>query len=383
MRSQLSAKASVWSTLIFAAVFVYWVNSYWVYWGSWLLPREKKTGVVPSKPSKAAGPPYQSDYTSLAVRWEHEGDLLALSADMKGAFGILDRNVVYLDRKAGYRFFDPYTGKLKPDVPAIAAVRMQNGQYFDPGLAVGFSRQDGRFLVSNHEDHTLRVLEITTGNQLLSVPARCSTVIGLTTGQIGCLSDSSVAVLDPGTGKETWRANLRQPSFDGRIAFSASGVFASGLSPLSINLYDAKVLRLTRTVPETGGGVCRDGPVSLALSADGRYLATYPPWGGRVCVIDTASGSTIGSIEISDHLELVEFSPDGTLLVVAYHTGSSGTGFVSRFSDDVDVYNWKDGKKRAGGYFAPSWAKYRRCFMLPTGEILAQLDDKIVLYAPH
>lgn len=216
----------------------------------------------------------------------------------------------------GIRQFDVATGKeiAPPDVGHSAAVSE---------LAIG---SDGRTLLTHGRGDPVRVWDLATGKaaRTIALPAGTSLVTTSADGQwLAAVRPGTVALLETKTGQEARKVEVGEGGVAG-VALSPDGKVLATRDPMSpdIRLWDTatgKELRVIAPPTEQGRGngvvVVRSSGVvtpGLAFSPDGRLLAGA---GGKrqLCLWDVASGEQVWEAAAPQDasVERFAFSPDG------------------------------------------------------------------------
>ena len=175
---------------------------------------------------------------------------------------------------------------------------------------------DGRYLATGSWDNTARVVETTTGKELLRVTHE-DAVYALAFSPDGRYLatgswDNTARVVETTTGKELLRVRHEEDVY--AVAFSPDGRYlATGSGDRTARVVE------TTTGKELIRVAHRGAVVALAFSPDGRYLATGS--GDKTArVVETLTGKELLRVTHEGAVVAVAFSPDGRYLA----TGSRG-----------------------------------------------------------
>jgi WD40 repeat protein len=204
--------------------------------------------------------------------------------------------------------------------------------------SVAFSR-DGQRLAVGGDDHTVRILDATTGREIHFLKGHTQPVAcvafspdGKYLGSAGG-DDETVRIWDMTGGTEVLRSSEKQRV--NSVAFSPdSQKLAWGGSEGIVKIWDMRIRKVVRTI--AAPGLLNKWVASVAFSPDGKRLASLG-WPKEVNVWDVTSGKRVftcggrsastvfGAYKVlTDHDEKVVFSPDGKRLAAA-GVGSDGT----------------------------------------------------------
>jgi eukaryotic-like serine/threonine-protein kinase len=196
-----------------------------------------------------------------------------------------------------------------------------------PFFSVAFS-PDGRRIAGGSADNTVKVWDVTTGQETLTLRGHTgfvhSVVFGPDGRHIASGSwDKTIKVWDAATGQET-RTLKGHSDYVQCVAFSLDGRhIASGSWDKTIKIWDAATGRETRTLKGH-----TDIVQSVAFSPDGRRIASGAE-DNTIKIWDAATG--LETLTLKDGLVYsVVFCPDGRRIA------SGGSG------DDKTIQKWED-----------------------------------------
>jgi len=141
---------------------------------------------------------------------------------------------------------------------------------------------------------------------LLALPLAAGTVRILQTNSAG----DNVSVIDPVTNKIVGEIRGIEVNHGAAAAPDGSRYYISNEGNSSLDIVDAKTLKVTKSVPLTGH------PNNISISKDGRRvyvgIAVAP---GAVDVIDTTSQERVKSIPVKGSVHNTYVTPDGKFVV--------------------------------------------------------------------
>jgi WD40 repeat protein/tRNA A-37 threonylcarbamoyl transferase component Bud32 len=179
--------------------------------------------------------------------------------------------------------------------------------------SVAFS-PDGRWLATGSGDKTAKVWDAHTGQEALTFRGHTSSVDCVAFSPDGqhlassSLWGTAVRVWDARTGHEVFTLTLQEEGV-GRVVFTPDGQGLAFGNGSTIRILDARTGRTLRTLPHRS--------VSFAFSPDGQHLALPGP-NNTVSVCNAQTGQEVSSLRgHSGGVGSVAFSPDGRLLASA------------------------------------------------------------------
>jgi YVTN family beta-propeller protein len=147
---------------------------------------------------------------------------------------------------------------------------------------------------------------------LVAVPLAARTVRIVQTNSAG----DNVHLIDPATNKVVGVINGIEVNHGATVAPDGSRFYISNEAESTLDVVDAKTLKVTRNIPLTGH------PNNIAISKDGRKvyvsIAASP---GAVDVIDTTSQEKIKSIPVKGAVHNTYVTPDGKYIVAGSVVG--------------------------------------------------------------
>jgi YVTN family beta-propeller protein len=147
---------------------------------------------------------------------------------------------------------------------------------------------------------------------LVAVPLAARTVRIVQTNSAG----DNVHLIDPATNKVVGVINGIEVNHGATVAPDGSRFYISNEAESTLDVVDAKTLKVTRNIPLTGH------PNNIAISKDGRKvyvsIAAAP---GAVDVIDTTSQEKIKSIPVKGAVHNTYVTPDGKYIVAGSVVG--------------------------------------------------------------
>ena len=242
----------------------------------------------------------------------HEHAVTALAFNPDGRY-LATGSAGYNDEHAIARVVETSTGKelirITHEDSVRRPVRRRSTRLNEVALG-----PDGRYLATGSEDKTARVVETTTGKELIRVTYK-NPVYALAFSPdgrylaIGSINDNRV--VETTTGEELIRVTHED-------SVNAVAVTAVAFSPdgryLAIGSGDNTAVVVETTTGEELFRVTHEGAVvALAFSPDGRYLATGSE-DNTVRVVETTTGKEIIRLPHEDDVRAVAFSLDGGVL---------------------------------------------------------------------
>ena len=183
--------------------------------------------------------------------------------------------------------------------------------------AVAFS-PDGRLLATGEGrtgdgrgENALILWDAATGARLRTLTGHQAVVRSIVFGPDGRLmasasGDQAVKIWEVATGKELRSfSGVRDPTSSVRLAISPDGTRLVGLKDDGLAVWDIESGRVIRSFERAG--------VPLAISPDGRYLATRYLH-GSIRLLDFATGAEIREMGEHEDALALDFSPDGSVL---------------------------------------------------------------------
>ena len=141
---------------------------------------------------------------------------------------------------------------------------------------------------------------------LLALPLAASTVRIIQTNSAG----DNVSIIDPATNKVVGVINGIEVNHGAAVAPDGSRYYISNEAERTLDVVDAKTLKITRNIPLSGH------PNNIAISKDGRRvyvsIAVKP---GAVDVVDTTSLEKVKSIPVNGAVHNTYVTPDGKFVV--------------------------------------------------------------------
>jgi len=141
---------------------------------------------------------------------------------------------------------------------------------------------------------------------LLALPLAAGTVRIIQTNSAG----DNVSIIDPVTNKVVGEIRGIEVNHGAAVAPDGSRYYISNEGNSSLDIADAKTLKVTKRIPLTGH------PNNIAISKDGKRvyvsIAVAP---GAVDVIDTASQERVKSIPVKGAVHNTYVTPDGKFVV--------------------------------------------------------------------
>jgi len=141
---------------------------------------------------------------------------------------------------------------------------------------------------------------------LLALPLAASSVRIIQTNSAG----DNVSIIDPATNKVVGEIRGIEVNHGAAAAPDGSRYYVSNEGNSTLDIADAKTLKVTKSIPLTGH------PNNIAISKDGKRvyvsIAVAP---GAVDVIDTASQERVKSIPVKGAVHNTYVTPDGKYVV--------------------------------------------------------------------
>jgi WD40 repeat protein len=209
-------------------------------------------------------------------------------------------------------------------LPPGAIARLGSIQLRHAGLGDLDFSVDGKTLISAGRDRELRIWDVASAKLTRKVPLRGD--LGPTTGTAMSADGklfaghdaASLIIWDAESGQELSR--LPAPTWAGRpshLHFSADGqaLVGADLNLTEVRIWKWKILNeMTLKVPRPDGMFRLDSTTHLAVSPNGRHVATSPHMSEPLIVWDAVSGKQLCKIEVTASVSA--FSPGGELLGV-------------------------------------------------------------------
>jgi YVTN family beta-propeller protein len=147
---------------------------------------------------------------------------------------------------------------------------------------------------------------------LLALPLAAGTVRIIQTNSAG----DNVHIIDPATNKVVGVINGIEVNHGAAVAPDGSRYYISNEAESTLDVVDAKTLKVTRNIPLTGH------PNNVAISKDGRRvyvaIAVAP---GAVDVVDTTSLERVKSIPVKGAVHNTFVTPDGKYVIAGSIAG--------------------------------------------------------------
>ena len=242
-----------------------------------------------------------------------------LSPDQKRAF---DKKFPQLFDFKDYpqlyqEFRQPMIGATKPFVPIWSSpVTFHHEREV---TSVAFS-PNSKILASGSRDNTIKLWDVTTGIEKMSLVGHSSEVTSVMFSPDGKTlasgsNDKTIKLWDVKTGIEKMSL-VGHSSEVTSVMFSPDGkTLASTCSYGSIKLWDVVSGERIRSLPGHVGSF-----TSLAFSPDGKTLACGYPY--SIKMRDVTSGEVKGSFPVKNYsVDSVAFSPDGDTIAIAGYAG--------------------------------------------------------------
>ncbi len=205
----------------------------------------------------------------------------------------------------------------KAGARALALAEDSRGERARPRLRGGHAGEvtaiafhpRGHLLASAGADGTARVWELATGRELHMLPHTGGSITGLAFSGDSLLTLVDAAaelhVWDPDTG-----ARLRTLKLDGAPSRLATAGDLVAVGGYSVALFQLSTGRKQRDIPVSTLH-------SMALSPDGKLLATYALLASEIELHDVATGTALARIPLgSESSAELSFSPDGRALAI-------------------------------------------------------------------
>src|ERR1700726_2582099 len=163
---------------------------------------------------------------------------------------------------------------------------------------------------------------------LLALPLAAGTVRIIQTNSAG----DNVSIIDPVTNKVVGEIRGIEVNHGAAAAPDGSRYYISNEGNSTLDIADAKTLKVTKSIPLTGH------PNNIAISKDGRRvyvsIAVAP---GAVDVIDTASQERVKSIPVEGAVHNTYVTPDGKFVV----SGSIPSKVITVIDAKTETPAWK------------------------------------------
>ena len=169
---------------------------------------------------------------------------------------------------------------------------------------------------------------------LIALPLAASTVRIVQTNSAG----DNVHLIDPVTNKVVGVINGIEVNHGAAVAPDGSRYYVSNEAESTLDVVDAKTLKVTRNIPLTGH------PNNIAISKDGRKvyvsIAAQP---GAVDVVDTASQEKVKSIPVKGAVHNTYVTPDGKNIVAGSVVGKIVTVIDAQTEQPVWTVSFENG----------------------------------------
>jgi WD40 repeat protein/energy-coupling factor transporter ATP-binding protein EcfA2 len=183
--------------------------------------------------------------------------------------------------------------------------------------------QDGKTIASASSDQTIKLWDVKTGNDIQTIKGHIGAVFGISFSPDGKIlasasSDETIKLWDIKTGKEIKILTGHKDAVFG-ASFSPDGTtLASASADTTVKLWDIKTGKEIKTLPGHTAQVW-----GISFSPDGKTIASAS-WDRTIKLWDTKAGKEIKTLKgHTDAVFDVRFSPDGKNLASA--SGSKDT----------------------------------------------------------
>jgi len=266
-------------------------------------------GQVSSRPSQPYEGGYAVEYTNLTYPGTSGGPVLDENGHLIGIHG---RGLTDDDaNKLGLNLGIPLNG-YRADIDPFGLAHTLSGHSFSV-YSVAFS-PDGKTLASGSGDKTIKIWNVTTGQEIRTLKGHSDGVISVAFSPDGKTlasgsADKTIKIWNVATGQEI-RTLSGYSSLVRSVAFSPDGkTLASGSRDDTIKIWNVATGQEIRTLSGHS-----DAVISVAFSPDGKTLASGSE-DKTIKIWNVATGQEIRTLEgHSDWVFSVAFSLDGKTL---------------------------------------------------------------------